>query len=357
MGRPDTRTTLWTDEGGEQLYASSYEDDIFFENGHDTVEIEQTDAEIPLLADLVSSEELFGAEVERVLTPENGFWHDYLAASELTDGFFSHYDMMFGDHEVIIADGSSSVYDSSTSDTVIFASGETAEITVGEKKVDLFVSQENLSVVHANDTDLTLYTTDVNENPINVIGSLSKLTLHLVDKNGQSSMLDEQSVKAIDEKIINDVSGQVLVDLSELNMSFHNVSLFIHHQDNSIKQIDLPILVDGPEITPMLVNRDAIYDELEGGSEIDVRDLLVEDQIFSEAAEVQLKGATFDTHSTGELAVFAGSEPEIEVFNSTEMAASSTVEHLLDVDDLLSRGVVYDEPIDVLDELFNDILE
>ena len=251
-----------------------------------------------------------------MLTPTNGFWHDYLAASEATDGFFSHYDVMFGNHEVIITDGSSSVYDSSPSDTVIFASGGTTEITVGEKKVDLFVSQENLSVIHANDTDLTLYTTDLSENPINVIGSLSKLTLHLVEKNGQNATSNEQSVKAIDEKIINDASGQVLVDLSELNMSFHDVSLFIHHQDNSIQEINLPIFVDGPEIAQTLAYQDSIYDDLESGSEIDVQDLLFEDRIFSEAAEVQLKGATFDTHRTGELAVFEGSEPEIEVFNS-----------------------------------------
>ena len=326
MGRPDTRTSLWTDEDGEHLFASSYEDDIFFDNEYDPVAVEQLDAEMPLLADLVSSEELFGAEVTRVLTPANGFWHDYLAASEATEGFFSHYDVMFGGHEVIITDGSSSVHDSSLSDTVIFASGETTEITVGEKKVDLFVSQENLSVIHANDTDLTLYTTDASENPISVVGSLSKLTLHLVDKNGQNSLIDEQSVKAIDEKIINDVSGQVLVDLSELNMSFHDVSLFIHHQDNSIQQISLPILVDGPEFDQMLAYRESIYDEFESGSEIDVRDLLFEDQMFSEAAEVKLKGATFDTHSTEELPVFAGSEPEIEIFYSVEEAASSTVD-------------------------------
>ena len=36
-------------------------------------------------------------------------------------------------------------------------------------------------------------------------------------------------------------------------------------------------------------------------SEIDVQDLLFEDQIFSEAAEVQLKGAAFDNHRTEEL--------------------------------------------------------
>ena len=143
----------------------------------------------------------------------------------------------------------------------------------------------------------------------------------------------------------------MLVDLSDWYV-LHDVSLFIHirQQHSGDKFANIRRWARNCPNAGLSL----IADDLEW-LEIDVQDLLFEDRIFSEAAEVQLKGATFDTHRT-EGASFRRSKPEIEIFNSTEMAAIRPW-CLLDVDDLLSRGVVYDEPIDVLDELFNEILD
>ena len=84
--------------------------------------------------------------------PKDGFW------SEVIDNpsFWADFDLTYSDHEVIVADGDSIIYDTTNKGTVIFLMAR-AEIHASQKSLDLFAEIDQDATVHSDNSILNIY--------------------------------------------------------------------------------------------------------------------------------------------------------------------------------------------------------
>ena len=202
-------------------------------------EFELAGTELKFL-DLVSSDgDIFGAEIKLLNRPKDGFW------SEVIDNpsFFTDFDLTYSDHEVIVADGDSIIYDTTNKGTVIFSNGPGVEIHASQKSLDLFVEVDQDATVHSDNSILNIYAVEGSSGHTTVTGSLKSLNLHLFSENKEA----DQDLQVVDEKLIYSESGKTIVDLKNLDLAIVDINVTFINSSGIDGTDTVSLFLDGPE--------------------------------------------------------------------------------------------------------------
>ena len=189
-------------------------------------------------SDLMSDGDIFGAEIRHLNRPTDGYWSAVID----NPSFFTDFDLIYSDHEIIIADGDSIIYDNTIKDTVIFSKGPEVEIHASQKSLDLFVELDQNAVIHSENSSLNIYTFEGSKGHTTVTGSLKALNLHLFSENEKA----DQALQVVDEKLIYSESGKTIIDLKDLDLSIVDINVTFVNSSGVDGTDTVSLFLDGP---------------------------------------------------------------------------------------------------------------
>ncbi len=283
-------------------------------------------------SDLMSDGDIFGAETRLLDRPKDGFW------SEVIDNpsVFTDFDLTYSDHEIIIADGESTIYDTTEKGTVIFSNGPGVEIHASQKSLDLFVEIDQDAIVHSDNSILNIYAVEGSSGHTTVTGSLKSLNLHLFSENEEA----DQDLQVVDEKLIYSDSGKTIVDLKNLDLAIVDINVTFINSSGIDGTDTVSLFLDGPEreittdTTPKLDH--VLFDE-----EMEIN--------YAHSVEVQLftsNGMTPPHLNRDEPELFTQSSKF--TVGTIEKQAGEAVQELVVNQEILSHDSLFDDPLDIL---------
>ncbi|MDC1293766.1 hypothetical protein N8Z70_01825 [Candidatus Puniceispirillum sp.] len=169
------------------------------------------------LSDFISGEELAGAELAKIqLSPEN-YWHPILS----NDVFFDT-DLTYSSHEIIELQGNNTVYETSPHDSLIFVGAGTTEITMSEKNADIFLTEDSLTKLEGQNTELNIFTNPSTSQELELKGIFSKISLNVYFEDDQ----DLSEAIIVGDQVFLNSPDTPLLDLS--NIEYRSSALEIN---------------------------------------------------------------------------------------------------------------------------------
>ena len=310
------------------------DDDLIFKSS--IPDIESNDFEISgselKYSDLMSDGDIFGAEIRQLSRPVDGHWTAVIDNPNL----FNDFDFTYSDHEIIIADGDSTIHDTSSTGTVIFSNGPEVEIHANAKSLDLFVGLNQSATVHSENSDLNIFSFEDSEGFTKVTGSLSSLNLHLFSGNEQS----QQSLQIVDEKLVYIDSGKTIIDLQDTDWGLVDINITFMNSSGIDGTDTVSLFLDGPE-------REVLPDGTPSREQ-----LLFEEEIeinYAHSIEAQLFGSSEELAANKEAtdaSIF--SEHPALALRSMEQHAEESIQEISISQDLLTQDSLYQDPLDIL---------
>ena len=300
-----------------------------FESQSDGSEL--ADSELKL-SDLMSDGDIFGAEIRQLNRPTDGYWSEIIDNPSL----FTDFDLTYSDHEIIIADGDSIIYDTSVKDTVIFSNGPAVEVHANQKSLDLFVEIDQEATVHSDNSSLNIYTFEGSSGHTTITGSLNSLNLHLFTENEEA----DQALQVVDEKLIYSESGKTIVDLKNLDLAILDINVTFVNSSGIGGTDTVSLFLNGPEreITNDTIPR---LEQLVFEEEMEIN--------YAHSIEVQLFNANVvtspDVMHEGDSLFGQGAEHAVSMI---QKQAGEAVHELAISQDILGQDSLFDDPLDIL---------
>ena len=324
MNKIQKGTSDWLDADDDLLYKSSLQD------------MEYNDFELSgsvlKYSDLMSDGDVFGAEIRQLNKPVDGHWTTVIDNPNL----FNDFDFTYSDHEIIIADGDSTIHDTSSKDTVIFSSGPEVEIHADAKSLDLFVGLNQTATVHSENSNLNIFSFESSEGFTKINGSLNSLNLHIFSQQEQS----QQLLQVVDEKLVYIDSGKTIIDLQDTDLGVVDINVTFMNLSGIDGTDTISLFLDGPErdlFPDVLPSSEQLLFEEE--IEIDYA-LRIEAQLFSASEGVETNIAA------SEASMF--SEHPTVTLRSMEQQAEEAIQEISISQDLLGQDSLYNDPLDIL---------
>ena len=283
-------------------------------------------------SDLLSDGDIFGAELRELAKPTDGKWPAIIENQAL----FKNFDLTYSDHEIIISGGTSTIYDSSGKDTVVFSNGPHTEIHAQEKALDLFLDINEQALVHSENSDLNIYSFESSEGHTKITGTVKSLNISLFAE----SEISNQNVIFSDEKLLYEDSGQIIVDLKDVQLSVLDINLTFLNS-NGVDSTDVKtVFLDGPE-------RELVAEDLPS-----LEHLMFEEEMelnYAHSVEVQLFASTIRGNYQSPSADFElySDAPNMAI-QSMESQAMKAIEDLSTSQELLNQDTLFDDPLDIL---------
>lgn len=310
------------------------DDDLLFKSSFQDMEFNDFELSGSVLkySDLMSDGDVFGAEIRQLSKPVEGHWTTVIDNPNL----FNDFDFTYSDHEIIVAEGDSIVYDTSSKDTVIFSSGPEVEIHANAKSLDLFVGLNQTATVHSENSNLNIFSFEGSEGFTKITGSLGSLNLHIFSHEEQS----QQLLQVVDEKLVYIDSGKTIIDLQDTDWGGVDINITFMNSSGIDGTDTVSLFLDGPE-RELLSNPLPSREQLLFEEEIEIN--------YAHSVEVQLfssSGGATTAEGATEASMF--SEQTTFTLRTMEQQVEEAVQEISISQDLIGQNSLYDDPLDIL---------
>jgi len=286
------------------------------------------------LSDFISGEELAGAELAKIqLSPEN-YWHPILS----NDVFFDT-DLTYSSHEIIELQGNNTVYETSPHDSLIFVGAGTTEITMSEKNADIFLTEDSLTKLEGQNTELNIFTNPSTPQELELKGIFSKISLNVYFEDDQDL---SEAIIVGDQVFLNSLDTPLL-DLSniEYRSSALEINMYTDAGFQSSQSLDV-LLPEAMQTAPPEYSykpqQEDILPEVLFDDEVDIITLI----------DGQTLGGNQNASETlAELEGLIYKETAAETFE-TEFE-QLVVDIVTEPGQILEAGRLFDDPLDVFD--------
>ena len=286
------------------------------------------------LSDFISGEELAGAELAKIqLSPEN-FWHPILS----NDVFFDT-DLTYSSHEIIELQGNNTVYETSPHDSLIFVGAGTTEITMSEKNADIFLTEDSLTKLEGQNTELNIFTNPSIPQELELKGVFSKISLNVYFEDDQDL---SEAIIVGDQVFLNSLDTPLL-DLSNIEYRSSALEINIYtdggFQTSQLLDVSLPEAEQGapPEhfYTPQ---QEDMLPEVLFGDDVDIITLM-DGKAFS------VNQNASETSAELEGLIYQDTASETFETQFEQLVADLVTEP----GQILEAGRLFEDPLDVFD--------
>ena len=286
------------------------------------------------LSDFISGEELAGAQLAKIQFSPDNYWHPILS----NDVFFDT-DLTYSSHEIVELQGNNTVYENSPHDSLIFVGAGTTEITMSEKNADIFLTEDSLTKLEGQNTELNIFTNPSIPQELELKGVFSKISLNVYFEDDQDL---SEAIIVGDQVFLNSLDTPLL-DLSNIEYRSSALEINIYtdggFQTSQLLDVSLPEAEQGapPEhfYTPQ---QEDMLPEVLFGDDVDIITLM-DGKAFS------VNQNASETSAELEGLIYQDTASETFETQFEQLVADLVTEP----GQILEAGRLFEDPLDVFD--------
>jgi len=283
-------------------------------------------------SDLLSGEDVFGPSVTTISSKIDEVWITALTANTDFD-----FDLAFSSHELLNLNGDNTVYDTSTSNSLILSHDGLQDISTGSKTADIFIDSSSAANISGNSSRVNLYVHEDNLENVQFEGRFEGIEFNLYIENSEKIPeieLDGGTLLLKGETIQE-------FDVSDIEIALEGISVNFYSTDGLVSAQTSGPIFNELEQAPLIYTQ----------SQSDNPDSYSEQLLFEDDVEIiRVSKGQLDTTSVGEsgVSIFDGQSDGISNF---EHEIENQIEHIIDETSLLLQAeTMFLDPLDVFSD-------
>ena len=280
-------------------------------------------------SDFLSDEDIFGPSVTEISSQINEEWIAALTANTDFD-----LDLAYSSHELLDLNGNNTIYDTSTSNSLILSHDGLQDISTGSKTADIFIDSGSAANISGESSQVNLYVRESDLKNVQIEGRFEGIEFNLFVDNSEKI----PEIELDGHKLL--LKGETVqeIDVSDIELVLEGISVNFYSTDGLVSAQTSPPIFNEQEqalvkYTQPEINASASYSD----------QLLFEDDVEI----IQISKSPLGTTPAGESAasIFDGQSDGI---SDLEYQVESQMESIIDETSLLlETETMFLDPLDV----------
>jgi len=283
-------------------------------------------------SDFLSDEDIFGPSVTKISSEIGGEWITALTANADFD-----FDLAYSSHELLNLNGDNTIYDTSTSNSLILTHDGLQDISTGAKTADIFIDSGSAANISGQSSQVNLYVHEDDLENVQIEGRFEGIEFNLYIENSEKI----PEVELDGNKLLLKGETTQEIDVSDIEIVLEGISVNFYSTDGLISAQTSGPIFNEQEQAPKKYTQ----------PELNASDSYSEQLLFEDDVEIiQISNNQLDTTPSGESLVSLF-ESQTEDVSNSGYTLEDEIENIIEDTSLsLQAEMMFLDPLDVFSD-------